>query len=220
MKTSIKNKNVAVFVDYVNEELKKFKGKLKLKSSPFSSYKKIDGEFSECEMSISCYCDPGSYYWVGVLAHEYGHFLQCKNEEKIWTDFQKKICEIDDLEEIFINKKSTKDLFYKNGRKKILKYIIPLELDADKKAVKLINKFKLPVDKKNYVSYANIILYKYLYWSEKGYWPEFLSDNLKQLDPNKFKISKFKNAEDYLDVNKMPSKIFYAFDKNRENFLG
>ena len=220
MKTHIKNKEVLYFVNHVAEELKRFNGKLKLKSSPFSISKKMDGEFSECEMSISCYYDPSSYYWVGVLAHEYGHFLQCKNEEKIWADFQENIFELGDLEEVFTNKKNLKKAPQKRIRRKILKYIIALELDADKRAIKLINKFKLPVNKKKYVSYANLILYKYLYWSEKGYWPDFIDNNtLKRLDPIDFKISKFKNIDFYLDINKMPRKIFYSFEKNRENFL-
>ena len=89
-----------------------------------------------------------------------------------------------------------------------------MELDCDKRAIKLINKYKLPVDKKEYRSKANIILYKYLYWSEYGIWPSMINKQTGKIqDWNTLKISKLMGEDKYQSYKDIPLKLRYLFDE-------
>jgi hypothetical protein len=88
-------------------------------------------------------------------------------------------------------------------------------LDCDKSAIKLINKYKLPVDKKEYSSKANIILYKYLYWGEYGTWPDLVDKkNGKCTDWKSLKVSKLMNQEFYSGIKNIPKNLFCIFKDN------
>ena len=52
-------------------------------------------------MTIKCFLDTSSTYWIGVSAHEYSHFLQCINESEYWIDFQIKVSSINNLNNLF-----------------------------------------------------------------------------------------------------------------------
>jgi hypothetical protein len=198
------------FIQKIKSDLSDYGGKLilKTKASKFNSF---DGEFSESEMIIKCFIDHSSTYWIGVLAHEYAHFLQCINENKLWVNFQNAVFEnVNDLETAFHKngKKISKKL-----RKKIASCVIKMELDCDKTTIKLINKYKLPVDKKEYCSKANIILYKYLYWGEYGVWPELIL-NKDDKNENYFKslrVSKLMSQEKYKSVDDIPIRLLGIF---------
>lgn len=203
------NKNLKDFIELVKSELKKYQGKLLL--IPSGKIKSLeDGEFSEAEMIIKCFVDLSSNYWVGVLAHEYCHFLQCTSNSKVWNDFQDSVFSIKKYESIF-NKKSS---INKSKRKKVAKSIIKLELDCDKKAIKIIKKYSLPVDLKEYIVKANVILYKYLYWAEHGVWPDF-KDKQTNKHPNYklFKSKKLLHEEKYRFLKDIPAEILCYFEK-------
>ncbi len=209
----IKKYKIGPFINDVRNHLKKYNGRVIFKN-PVLNKNEIDGEFSEFDMTIKCFLDTSSNYWIGVLAHEYSHFLQCIYENEYWTDFQKKVSSIDDLNQVFKNSKSIKKLT-KQNRLKLSDSIIKMELDCDKSAINLINKYKLPVDKKEYSSKANIILYKYLYWAEYGRWPS-IADSLTGAIPkwSSLNISRLMSYEKYKNVYNIPKKIFYIFDSN------
>jgi hypothetical protein len=205
-----KNKNVEDFISLVKCELKKQNGKLVLISS-VKNKSFEDGEFSEIDMVIKCFVDLSSNYWIGVLAHEYCHFVQCSKNLKIWNNFQEKMALLKNQENIF----KGKSLIRKQKRKKIADAIIRLELDCDKRAVEIIKKYSLPVDTKEYISKANIILYKYLFWSEYGIWPNLKDKKTgNTIDWKIFKMFKFLPLTKYLSIQNMPKKIFYLFLDN------
>jgi hypothetical protein len=211
--SSVKNEKVKIFIEYVRSELKKIKGKLVLSINAFPKSKKTDGEFCETTMTIKCAVEHSSFYWVGVLAHEFGHFLQAKNKQKMWLNFQKTASSISNIEEIFIKNSKIK----KSLRKKLVRCIIPMELDADKKALRFIKKFNLPVNKTEYSSTSNLVLYKYCFWAETGHWPDFINKSKGiNLKPLEFKISKLKNSGHYFNISNIPRKIFYIFENSRE----
>jgi hypothetical protein len=205
-----KKYKIGNFIDQIKADLANHNGKLILKQRIYKN-SKFDGEFLESDMIIKCFVDSSSNYWIGVLAHEYAHFLQCINGNKLWNNFQNSIFEnIEDLEIAFHKdgKKISKKL-----RKKIASCVIKMELDCDKSAIRLINKYKLPVDKKEYCSKANIILYKYLYWGEYGIWPE-LALNKDDKNENYFKslrISKLMSQEKYKSIDNIPMKLLSYF---------
>ena len=206
----IKKYKIENFIQKIKSHLSEHNGKLILKPR-ISQSSKFDGEFLESDMIIKCFIDFSSTYWIGVLAHEYSHFLQCVNHNKLWLSFQDSVFDnIDDLENIF-TKKTNK--INKTLRKKISRSIINMELDCDKQAIKLINKYKLPVDKKEYIVKANVILYKYLYWGEYGIWPDFL-------DKKTGKTASYKNTgatrllpqDKYKNIKNIPLKLINCFE--------
>ena len=209
----IKNSGAEHFVEMVKSELKKRGGKIMFKNADIAR-RDIDGEFSEFDMTIKCYIDPCSNYWIGVLAHEYSHFRQSVIESPYWTNFQNEVSEVDDFDKIFKNKK-TKLSGAKAKRSKIIDHVVGMELDCDKSAIKLINKYKLPVDKNEYRSKANIVLYKYLYWAEYGIWPNINDKKTnKTADWRELKLNRLLAEEKYSCVDDIPRKLFYIFKDN------
>jgi hypothetical protein len=193
------------FIQKIKSDLSKYNGKLILKARASQS-SKFDGEFIESDMIIKCFIDFSSTYWIGVLAHEYSHFLQCVNHNKLWLRFQDSVFDnIDELEDIFTKKRNK---INKTLRKKLSRSIINMELDCDKQAIKLINKYKLPVDKKEYTAKANVILYKYLYWAEYGTWPDFINKIArKTVNYKNIGLTKLLSQEKYKSIKDIPLKL-------------
>jgi hypothetical protein len=205
----IKKYKIESFIQKIKSHLSEYDGKLILKAR-VSQCSKFDGEFLESDMIIKCFIDFSSTYWIGVLAHEYSHFLQCVSHNKLWLSFQDSVFDnIDDLEDIF-TKKTNK--INKTLRKKISSSIINMELDCDKQAIKLINKYKLPVDKKEYIAKANVILYKYLYWGEYGIWPDFIDKKTgRTASYKKIGATRLLAQNKYKNINQIPEKLFCIF---------
>jgi hypothetical protein len=200
------------FIEKIRSHLAEYNGKLILKAR-VSQSSKFDGEFLESDMTIKCFIDFSSTYWIGVLAHEYSHFLQCINNNKLWLNFQDSVFDnVDNLEDIFYKKDNK---INKKLRKKLSSSIIKMELDCDKQAIKLINKYKLPVDKKEYTAKANVILYKYLYWGEYGIWPDFIDKKTgKTASYKKIGATRLLAQIKYRYINQIPKKLFYIFQEN------
>jgi hypothetical protein len=208
-----KKYKIQTFINKIKDHLKEYKGKIIFKD-PSSNKNEIDGEFSEFDMTIKCFLDTSSTYWMGVLAHEYSHFLQCINESQYWIDFQIKVSNINNLNNLFQNKKSLQKIS-KSNRLKLSQSIIKMELDCDKSAISLINKHKLPVDKKEYCSKANIVLYKYLYWGEYGIWPSIADKETGKIANWKsLGLSRLSSEDGYKNIDNMPKRLFDIFTKN------
>jgi len=97
--------------------------------------------------------------WFGILIHEYCHFLQWKENSKIWNDFEESNFSIDDI--IKSPKKYKKEILL----------LIHLEADCEKRAVSLIKQYNL-FDHKEYIQQANAVLYKYGFLYTDGFWPK------------------------------------------------
>lgn len=197
------------FIEKIRSHLAEYNGELIFKFG-LSNTRRFDGEFLESDMIIRCFIDPNSSYWIGVLAHEYAHFLQCISGNKFWINFQDAIFDnIEDLEIVFHKDGKKLD---KRLRKKISSCIIKMELDCDKSALKIMDKYKLPVNKKEYRSKANIILYKYLYWSEHGEWPSLTNKKTgKTVDWKNLNVSKLMDQKQYASYKNIPLKLRYLF---------
>lgn len=131
--------------------------------------------------------------WVGILIHEYCHFLQWRDNVKVWRVFSEGSASFDDL---MLNPKKYK--------KEIID-LISLELDCEKKTVKII-KANNYFDVDLYIKNANAILLKYVYLYYKNKWPNNLSKFKKVQNkcPNKL----LKSALDYLEIDKEILSIF------------
>lgn len=210
----IKKHKIEEFIKKIKLDLSKHHGKLILKPVRINN-DCFDGEFSESQMTIKCLVDPASTYWIGVLAHEYAHFLQCTENHPSWENFQKDIIDIDDVEQILQNNNKIS----KRIRKKICPSIVKMELECDKMAINLIDKYKLPVEKKEYCAKANVVLYKYLFWQEYGIWPNLNSyeKHNAETDFKNLCASRLFHEDKYKSIDDIPKKIFYLFKSNKSN---
>jgi hypothetical protein len=106
----------------------------------------VSGYWSDDDrkLNVAIYCDE----WLTVLAHEYGHFCQWKENKFIdnatsnayidfdsWIDGKIELC--------------------KNKLEKTCKLIQECELDCEKRALKFIKDYKLYKDEKLYIQKAN-----------------------------------------------------------------
>jgi phosphoribosyl-AMP cyclohydrolase len=99
--------------------------------------------------------------FISVLVHEYAHFLQFIYGEEIWDRAIK-----NNVDAIF-----AKDCKYSRMKiKEIVEADRDLELDAEKKAVTLIKKWKLTVNLKNYIRGANAYIYFFNYLRKHRKW--------------------------------------------------
>jgi hypothetical protein len=98
----------------------------------------------ELKLCVAVYCEQ----WLTVLAHEYGHFCQWKENKFSDKATSQAYSDFDD----WIDKK--KELS-KNRLEKTCELIQACELDCEKRALKLIKKYKLYKNHKLYIQKAN-----------------------------------------------------------------
>lgn len=203
---------VKQFIDFVKKQLQEKGGKLILRTQ-IANGETQDGEFCEKTNTIRCKKSAVSYYWTGVLAHEYSHFVQASNKTKHWTNFQKNIKKLKNVDEILVDKKEPiKEKFTKKQREQIILAVIDMELECEKMALKIINNFDLPLDKDEYIILSNIIFYKYLYWSEYEIWPSFKFSSIKKWgDEMNEKMKKLHSRSTYKKFSDIPPEILTNF---------
>jgi hypothetical protein len=157
--------NVDAFVKYVRSECKAHGIKLRLK--PTKTVSTPD--------NIECvgYCEPddlkelavakSNQDWLMTLVHEYAHLTQWIDQCKEWQDSY----EIDNLDD-WLNGKDMPSI------ERALAVTRDLELDNEKRSVKLIKQWDLPINVKVYTQKANayVQFYNYLYYTRRWCQPE------------------------------------------------
>jgi hypothetical protein len=213
MKINISNQlKIKNFVDFVKNELSEKGGKLILRNK-IANGENQDGEFCEKTNTIRCKKNNNSFYWLGVLAHEYAHFIQSSNKTKFWTNFQKNINKLNNTDDILTAKDSSKgENFSKKDREKIISSVIDMELECEKMALEFVKKFDLPINKEEYVILSNVIFYKYLYWAEYEIWPSFKPSSIKKWDEELIKKMKtFGSRLSYKNFSEIPLAVLACF---------
>ena len=128
--------------------------------------------------------------WFGVLIHEYCHFIQWRDDSKLWNNF----CDHDVTYAQIISKPQK--------YKKELEALIELEMDCEKCATAIIKNNKL-FDYKEYAQSANAIIYKYAFLYNYNKWP---NDNRKYKKVQEFCPKRIlKSYKEYLDI---PEKVY------------
>jgi hypothetical protein len=123
--------------------------------------------------------------WFGVLIHEYSHFIQWRDDTRVWN----KYCDYDIT--------YSQILLKPEKYKKELLALMNLELDCEKRAFKIIKNNNL-FNYKDYAQNANSILYKYAFLYNYNTWPD---DNRKYRKIQKICPTKLlDNVKDYLDM--------------------
>lgn len=154
------NKNIQSFIEHVKKECKKHKIKLVMRNVSYlklSDGIRCSGYFDEEDRVLAVAMKKD--IWLGVLVHEYAHLTQWVDNCEAWRKGCRGLPKVDE----WLAGKSVR------GIKQALAYSRDLELDNEKRSVKLIKKWKLPIDIKNYVQRANAYVqsYNWLYYTRK-----------------------------------------------------
>lgn len=103
--------------------------------------------------------------WLLVLIHEAAHLDQVIEKSPVWFNDYAETDEID----IWVKNKRTR-----NKRiDKCFEAAIALELDCEKRSVKKIKKYNLPVDIGEYIKKSNAYLFSYMVTKQNRCWFEF-----------------------------------------------
>jgi hypothetical protein len=147
-------RNEIKFIEHVKRECKKHDFKCSLRPVKYVKLTeniKCSGWFDEdTKMLVVSMNRPD---WIEILAHEYSHFTQYIDQIPQWKKSSVSLGYLDD----WLNGKKIKNIEYHIDNCR------DLELDNEKRSVKLIKKFNLNVDLNNYVRKANAYLHFYNY---------------------------------------------------------
>ena len=186
------------FVKFVRDHLKQYGGKLIISNGKNVNCNGImcPGFFDDRILTIKvAKNDPGFF---STLVHEYSHFLQYINDIKI---YQKS----DNASVIVENW-----LLGKNYKPEVLKraffLVRAMERDCEKRAMKIIKEFNLPIDPKHYAKQANCYIYTHFLMEEtRKYWmykkSPYSSKKIMKLMPSTMKVKSHKS---------IPPKIYWA----------
>ena len=146
------NKNAKDFIKFVKAECKKNGIKCDLRNTKYvklSGNIKCSGYFDEDGPALVCSMNrPDS---LEILAHEFGHFTQWIEQIDLWKAVNTSMPLVDD----WLNGKDVPNI------KKQLAICRDLELDNEKRAVKIIKKFNLDIDIERYIKKANAYIFFY-----------------------------------------------------------
>jgi hypothetical protein len=179
-----KTKKELAFIEYVKGECKKYGVKCKLKSV---KYVKMDGNVKcsgwfdeEVPELVVAMNRPD---WIEILAHEYGHLTQWRENTPIWKEAVKSLPKVWG----WLDGTNVRNIEKHIGISR------DLELDNEKRAVKIIKKFELKVDLEHYVKKANAYVQFYNWmlitrkWSKPTNSP-YKNKNLVEAMSSKFNM--------------------------------
>lgn len=153
------NKQEKSFVDYVKAECKKYGIKCDLRPVKYlklSGNIRCSGYFDETNKVLACAMKKRD--WLSILVHEYGHLTQWLDNCDSWKKAIK-LDSVNKIDEWLLGKR------IKNHELHI-DVVKELELDNEKRSVKIIKKFGLDnrIDVKDYVKKANayVLFYNYI----------------------------------------------------------
>lgn len=187
--------NTTRFVKHVRSECKKYGIKFLLKRSKYVITEgniRCVGWFDDIKKELVVAGKDRN--WLLTLVHEYAHLTQWADKCKEWQDTES-IGNIDD----WLNGKEIKN------PKRALAKTRDLELDNEKRSVKLIKEWNLPINIKIYTQKANayIQFYNYMYltrrWHPIKNSPSTNPKVYKQM-PAIFSMNYKKLSEKYLKV--------------------
>ena len=190
-------KNEKDFITHVKSECRKYGFKCSLRQVKYvklSKGIKCSGWFDEDKKELVVSMNRPD--WIEIMAHEYCHLTQYIDGIPLW----KKSIESLTLVDEWFEGKNIKNVSKHLGNCR------DLELDNEKRTVKLIKKFNLNVDLDNYIKKANayVHFYNYLKISRRWSKPEnspYKNKRLKAAMSNKFNMN----------YKKLPVKIEKIF---------
>lgn len=194
-----KNKKVTDFIQHVKEHCKEVGIKCDIRPVKYlvlSGNIRCSGYF--CEETMKLVVAGKSKDWLGILVHEYAHLTQWQDKRTdIWKTGSIGVTHLDD----WLGGKKIRSV------KKAIEWSRDLELDNEKRSVKLIKKWKLPIDLNDYIKKANAYIQFYNWmryskrWSRPGNAPYSNKVIYEAMPPN-FRMNYKKMSDKYLKLYK------------------
>lgn len=169
---SITDKRVKKFFKYILAELEKHDITLHLDANLSQVGAKRIGYYCNYNKEIRCYVNLDDLTYLGTIAHEFSHSSQASEQTKEWEDYESLELTMEDIQ---IKKKLPPTLH------KFRRTVIALEWDAERRAIELIKKFRLPLDLNHYIQEANLVLYKYVYLCHRHTFPTLKYKDQEQI---------------------------------------
>ncbi len=204
-------KNNTKFIKFVKEECEKHEVKCNLvptKHIDYSGDIKCGGWFDGYEKELAVAMKHKDS--MSLLVHEYSHMTQWIDDIDVWKKCMDE--ESHDKVDKWISGEYVDNINY------YIDNCRDLELDNEKRAVKLIRKFNLEIDIDIYIKKANayVQFYNYIKLSRKWSVPKnspYNNDRIMNNCPNKFTM-------DYSKISRKLEKIFreenIGFPKNKK----
>jgi hypothetical protein len=158
--------NDQAFILHVKQQCKLHNVKCDLRNTNYvkleNSTMKASGFFDEEIPALVC--SMKRHDSIEILAHEFGHFTQWVDQCPAWTNVGNSLNVVDE----WLNGKEVPDI------KKHLAACRDVELDNEKRTVKLIKKHGLSIDTARYTKKANayICFYNFMYYSRRWCTPK------------------------------------------------
>lgn len=187
--------NIQKFVKHVRSECKKHGIKFLLKRSKYVIVSKsircsgwFDSEAKELVVAGQ------NRNWLATLVHEYGHLTQWLDQCKEWVAAEG----IDNIDD-WLNGKEIK-----NPRKALAR-TRDLELENEKRSVRIIKEWNLPIDIKDYTRRANayVQFYNYIFYTRRWCTPKnspYRNPKVYKFMPSVFKMNYKKMSDKYRKI--------------------
>jgi len=191
------NKKAKEFIKYIKQECKKYNIKCDLRRTKYvrlSGKMTCSGYFDDCNMELVCSMNrPDS---LEILVHEFGHITQWIDKIDLWKKADISIPKVDS----WLMGENVSDI------KKHLEVTRDLELDNEKRAVKIIKKFDLDIDIDQYIKKANAYIFFYTRLLATRKWCSPTNNPY-----NNKRLVKQMPAHFRMNYNKLPKKIEQVF---------
>ena len=161
------NKKINDFIKMVKRETRANGIKVRMPKSKVVMIDKVkvNGYFDdEDEMVLKCAIGKPEKVWFPIFVHEYCHFRQYIDKCSAWKTYNK-----EDVDVFFSWIQG--QTFHNKTVKRFVKRTVAIELDCEKRAVEVIAKYNLPIDRVDYIRKANayILFYPYALTTRKWY---------------------------------------------------
>lgn len=160
------DENTQIFLDYVDKTLKKYRFTLVLSMDDLTVGKNpVGGTFDEIDKTLEISIkDEG---WLEILVHEFNHFLQWIEQDLIFLKISENGSNMSEQLWAWLDKEIE---LSKERVSEIIQSIIDMELDCERRSVKMIKEFSLPIDIKEYIYTAYVYLNFYNYVKKHRTW--------------------------------------------------
>ena len=176
---------------------------LKLVAAPKVSIGKIkcNGMFDEKQIAVATKND--LEFWLGILVHESCHMDQYLEMTKLWAQIDPYIMAVD----AWIN-----DPDYRiRNKDEAFRKVVELELDCERRAVKKIKEYSLPISVKEYIKGANSYLFAYEIAKKRREW---FQNPYKNPEIYKNMPSRLLSLGEYTDPDH-PLLTLYPYGENK-----
>jgi len=158
---------VATFIKYVKDEIKKAGGTINMANSRSVTYtlddSEVNGYWDHNRMELACAIGQPQENWLPIFVHEYAHFTQWQEQCETWVkaempmgDEETKVTYSDLMWEWMEG-----SYFPVSQIKGSLDAARELEADCERRSLKLIKKFQLPICTKFYAKKSNAYVHFY-----------------------------------------------------------